>query len=256
MANGPFDLSGEVAFVTGGNGGIGRAIAIALAAAGADVIVAARDAAKSGAVVDEVTAAGNRCLAVPCDVSRRESVGSAVERATAAFGKLTIVVNNAGFGRVAAPDKLSEDDWDLVLDTNLKGAFLASQACFPALQANGRGKVINIGSEYSLFGSTRNVPYSVSKGGLMTLTYSLADAWARHNIQVNAILPGIIDTDIWGGSLDEPDLRQRMERRTPPAASGCRRTSAMSPSSWRRAQPTSSPVNGLRSMADSTSPIR
>ncbi|MCE7929243.1 MAG: SDR family oxidoreductase [Dehalococcoidia bacterium] len=215
-----FDLSGEVAFITGGNGGIGRGIALGLASAGADIAIAARDSSKSQSVRAEVEALGRRAVAVDCDVTSRTSIDGAVKAALDAFGKISVVVNNAGIGRSSPPETLSEDDWDAVVDTNLKGTLLVSQACFGALVANGRGKIINIGSEYSLFGSAIGLPYGASKGGVITLTYGLADAWAVHNIQVNALLPGVIETDIWRGSLAVPDFRARLERRTPAARIG------------------------------------
>ncbi len=210
-----FNLSGEVAFITGGNGGIGRGIALGLAAAGADVAIAARDSGKSEAVRNEIEALGRRAVAVDCDVTSRASIDEAVKATLAALGKISIVVNNAGIARGGPPATLDEADWDAVVDTNLKGTLLVSQACFPALTANGRGKIINIGSEYSLFANPNGLPYGASKGGVITLTFGLADAWASHNIQVNAIIPGVIETDIWRGALAVPDFRSRLERRTP-----------------------------------------
>jgi 2-deoxy-D-gluconate 3-dehydrogenase len=215
MTDTVFDLSGNVAVVTGGNGGIGRGVALALAQAGADIAIFARDAAKSQETCEAIEAIGRKAAAFSCDVRRRAEIDAAVAGTLSAFGRISIVVNNSGIARLAPHELLSEADWDSVLDTNLKGALLTAQACFPSLRANGRGKVINIGSEYSLFGASRNLAYGASKGALLTLTYGLADAWARHNIQVNAILPGIIETDIWGASLEASDLRTRMEKRTP-----------------------------------------
>lgn len=211
----PFDLTGEAAFITGGNGGIGRAIALGLARAGADVAIAARDSMKSETVRAEVAALGRQAVAVDCDVTSKANVDQAVQAALAALGKISIVINNAGISRGGPPESISEADWDAVVDTNLKGALLVAQACFPALVANGRGKVVNIASEYSLFGNANGLPYGASKGGVITLTYGLADAWARHSIQVNAVIPGIIETDIWRGSLSIPEFRARLERRTP-----------------------------------------
>lgn len=210
-----FDLSGEAAFITGGNGGIGRGIALGLAAAGADIAIAARDSRKSDSVRAEVEALGRRAVTVDCDVTSRASIDEAVKAALAALGKISIVVNNAGIGRGGPPETLTEDDWDAVVDTNLKGTLLVSQACFPALVANGRGKIINIGSEYSIFGFPNGLPYGASKGGVITLTFGLADAWAAHNIQVNALIPGVIETDIWRGALSIPDFRGHLVRRTP-----------------------------------------
>jgi 2-dehydro-3-deoxy-D-gluconate 5-dehydrogenase len=215
VTDNPFDLDGEVALVTGGNGGIGRAMALALARAGADIAIVARDPARSAAVRREVEALGRRAAAFTCDVSSSSDVDRAVNGALAALGKLSIVVNNAGISRAAPPETLSEADWDAVLDVNLKGSFLVARACFPALVANGRGKIINVGSGYSFFGTTANLPYGASKGGVLTLTYGLANSWAQHGIQVNAVIPGVIETDIWSGAFGNDIFRKRIEQRTP-----------------------------------------
>lgn len=210
-----FDLSGHVALITGGNGGIGRGIAVGLARAGADIVIAARNEAKTTAVVEEIEALGRRCLGLCCDVTRRDEIEAAVGRAQAEFGRLDVLVNNAGIARAAPPETMAEDAWDLVLDTNLKATFLFAQAAYPLLKQNGGGKIINIASEFSLFGSPRVASYSASKGGVVQLTKSLAVAWAAANIQVNAILPGWIRTDMTQGVMDNPALYQQIVSRTP-----------------------------------------
>lgn len=211
----PFDLTDRIALVTGGNGGIGRGIALGLARAGADVVVAARDEGKTTAVVSEIAALGRRCLGVRCDVRDRDDIARAVEAALAEFGTLSILVNNAGIARGGPPESIAQEAWDAVIDTNLTASFLCAQAVYPAMVAAGGGKIINIGSEYSLFGSAAVVPYSASKGGVIQLTKSLAVAWAKDNIQVNVIIPGWITTDMTRPVIDNQDRYDDIIRRTP-----------------------------------------
>jgi 2-deoxy-D-gluconate 3-dehydrogenase len=213
--NALFDLDGTVALVTGGNGGIGRGIALGLASAGADVVIAARDAAKTRAVVAEVEALGRRAVGVACDVLVRADVEAAVEAARAAFGRLDILVSNAGVAGGGPPESLSEATWDRVVDTNLKAVFVCAQLAHALLKAGGRGKVINIGSEYSLFGSPTVLPYAASKGGVVQLTKSLAAAWASDGIQVNAIIPGWITTDMTAGVKRNEAFYRGIIERTP-----------------------------------------
>lgn len=210
-----FDLKGEVALVTGGNGGIGRGIAVGLARAGADLVIAGRNEAKTADACMEIEALGRRCLGVRCDVSRRAELEAAVQRALAAFGKLSIVVANAGIAVRGAPHALAEADWLRVLGTNLNGVFFAAQTAYPALRANGGGKVITIGSEYSLFGSPTVPSYSASKGGVVQLTKSLAVAWAKDNIQVNCIIPGWVRTDLTAPVIADRESYERIVGRTP-----------------------------------------
>jgi 2-deoxy-D-gluconate 3-dehydrogenase len=210
-----FDLSDDVAIVTGGNGGIGRAMAEALAAAGAAVVIAARNEAKNAATVGAIVAAGGRASAVVCDVTSRDDLEKAVDTALHAYGKLTVLVNNAGINRLGQPEVHSIADWDAVLETNLTAGLVAAQVAFPAMRAAGRGKVIMNGSEYSLFGAVNNPGYGASKGAIVALTKGLASAWGRYNIQVNAVLPGIIETELWGGSLENEAFRAKMVKRTP-----------------------------------------
>lgn len=210
-----FDLDGRIALVTGGNGGIGRGIALGLAEAGADVVIAARDEPKTAGVVAEIEALGRRCIGVRCDVTDRADVYAAIEATREAFGGLAILVNNAGVAGGGRPEEITEEVWDRVVDTNLKASFVFAQAAYPLLKASGHGKVINIGSEYSLFGSPSVLPYSASKGGVIQLTKSLAVAWAGDHIQVNAIIPGWITTDMTAGIKDSPELHDSIISRTP-----------------------------------------
>lgn len=192
----PFDLTGKAAIVTGGNGGIGLGIARGLAAAGASVAVAARDAEKTRSAVDELRAMGATAVGLSVDVADEASVADAVARAADALGGADILVNNAGIGIRKPPQDYSADEWRRVIAVNLDGAFLCSREVYPHMKRAGGGKIINIGSMTSVFGSDWVASYSASKGGVVQLTKSLAVAWAADNIQVNAILPGWIHTDL------------------------------------------------------------
>ena len=210
-----FDLTGTAALVTGGNGGIGRGIALGLAAAGASVMVAARNTEKNSAVLAELRALGVRAEAVACDILEGASIEAAVQATVDAFGRLDILVNNAGVAGGGRPEEITDEVWDRVVDTNLRAVFQCCRAAHPHLKAGGRGKVINIGSMYSIFGSARVLPYSASKGGVIQLTKSLAVAWARDGIQVNAILPGWITTEMTAGVATSGTMHDSIVARTP-----------------------------------------
>ena len=191
-----FDLTGRVAVVTGGNGGIGLGMAKGLAAAGAAVMVAARNPEKGAAAVADLSASGGSSAFIALDVTDESSCRAVVEETVARFGRLDILVNNAGTSIRKPAESYSAGEWQHVLDTNLTGAFFCSQVAHPAMKEGGGGKIINIGSMMSIFGAGYAVPYAASKGGLVQLTKSLAAAWAKDNIQVNAVLPGWIDTEL------------------------------------------------------------
>jgi 2-dehydro-3-deoxy-D-gluconate 5-dehydrogenase len=210
-----FDLSGRVAIVTGGNGGIGRGIALGLAKAGADIAIAARNAEKLESTAAEIRALGRRCAAIGCDVTKRSDIEAAITRTKAELGHPEILVNNAGVTGGGRPESIPEETWDRVLDTNLKACFVFAQAAYPSMKTVGRGKIINIGSEYSLFGSPTVLPYSASKGGVVQLTKSLAVAWAKDNIQVNCIIPGWITTDMTAPAIENKEFYDGIIARTP-----------------------------------------
>jgi 2-dehydro-3-deoxy-D-gluconate 5-dehydrogenase len=211
-----FDLSGRVAVVTGGNGGIGLGMAQGLAAAGAKLVVAARDTVKSEAAIAALSDLGGVGVFVPLDVADEGSCRAMVEATLDHFGRLDILVNNAGMSIRKPAETYSAAEWQAVLDTNLTGAFICSQAAYPAMKRGGGGKIINIGSMFAIFGAAYAVPYAASKGGLVQLTKSLAAAWAADNIQVNAVLPGWIDTELTLNARREvAGLHERVLARTP-----------------------------------------
>jgi 2-dehydro-3-deoxy-D-gluconate 5-dehydrogenase len=211
-----FDLSGRVAIVTGGNGGIGLGMARGLAQAGATVVVAGRNARKSEAAVKELSALGAKAAALEADVVREAACHDMVQRTVEKFGRLDILVNNAGTNIRKQPQEYSLAEWHQVIDTNLTSAFACSQAAYPAMVRAGGGKIINIGSMMSIFGASFTAPYAASKGGMVQLTRALATAWAKDNIQVNAVLPGWIDTDLTRKAREQvTGLHERVLARTP-----------------------------------------
>jgi 2-dehydro-3-deoxy-D-gluconate 5-dehydrogenase len=211
-----FDLMGKVAFVTGGNGGIGLGMAKGLASAGASIAIGARNKDKARSALEELTADGAPAEFVPMDVSEETSCRQAVIDVVDRFGRLDILVNNAGTTVRRQPEDLTAAEWHRVLETNLTGAFICSQAAYPHFVRNGGGKIINVGSMLSIFGTPYAAAYAASKGGLVQLTKSLATAWAKDNIQVNAILPGWINTELTQGARREVEgLHERVLARTP-----------------------------------------
>ena len=211
-----FDLTGKVAIVTGGNGGIGFGMARGLAQAGAAVAVAGRQASKSAGAVRELEALGAQAMAVEVDVRREASCREMVQKAVDRFGRLDILVNNAGTNIRKRPEEYTLEEWHTVLDTNLTSAFMCSHAAYPHMIRAGGGKVINIGSMMSIFGAAFTAPYAASKGGIVQLTKALATAWARDSIQVNAVLPGWIDTDLTRKAREQVQgLHDKVVARTP-----------------------------------------
>lgn len=211
-----FDLTGRVAIVTGGNGGIGLGMARGLAQAGAAVVIAARNAAKSAGAVKELQALGAKAAAIEVDVRRETSVRAMVQATLDRFGRLDVLVNNAGTNVRKQPQEYTLEEYNLVLETNLTSAFMCCQAAYPAMVRAGGGKIISIGSMMSIFGASFTAPYAASKGGIVQLTKALATAWAKDNIQVNAVLPGWIDTDLTRKAREQvTGLHERVLARTP-----------------------------------------
>ena len=209
----PFDLQGKAALVTGGNGGIGLGMARGLARAGAKVAIAGRDKAKNATAAREL---GAEAISIAGDVTDERACRAMVDEAARRLGRLDILVNNAGINIRKQPQEYTLEEWSRVLASNLTSAFVASQAAYAHFKSAGAGKVINIGSMMSLFGASFAGPYSASKGGIVQLTRSLACAWAKDNVQVNAVLPGWIDTALTRRAREEvAGLHERVLARTP-----------------------------------------
>jgi 2-deoxy-D-gluconate 3-dehydrogenase len=211
-----FSLKDRVALVTGGNGGIGLGMAEGFASAGAHLVLAGRDAAKGATAVQTIVAMGASASFLEADISDEAACADLVARAQSIHGRLDILVNNAGMSVRKRPEDLSAVEWHRVLDTNLTSALLCSQAAYSHMKAAGGGKIINIGSVMSLFGAPFTAAYGASKGGIVQLSRALATAWAADNIQVNAILPGWIDTKLTQDARGQVEgLYERVLARTP-----------------------------------------
>jgi 2-dehydro-3-deoxy-D-gluconate 5-dehydrogenase len=211
-----FDLSGKVALVTGGNGGIGLGMATGLAQAGATVVLAGRNASKSAAAVETLRAHDHQADAIEADVTGESEVAALFQEVMLRFGRLDILVNNAGTTVRKPAHQLSLDEWNQVMDTNLTSAFLCCRAAHALMKEGGGGKIINIGSMLSIFGAPYAPAYGASKGGIVQFTRSIATAWAPDNIQANAVLPGWIDTDLTRGAREQvAGLNERVLARTP-----------------------------------------
>ena len=210
-----FSLDGKVALITGGNGGIGLGMAQGLARAGARVVIAARNAQKSADAVASLQALGSDSFALEADVTNEASVAALFAQVAERCGRLDILVNNAGTTVRKPVDQLALAEWNQVMDTNLTSAFLCCRAAHPLFKQAGAGKVINIGSMMSIFGAPYAPAYGASKGGIVQLTRALAASWAADQIQVNAILPGWIATDLTQAAREQvPGLNERVIART------------------------------------------
>ena len=212
-----FSLKGKTAIVTGGNGGIGKGIARGLASAGADVAIAARNRAKTDAAVAEIRKDfGVEALGLPVNVRQPAEIEAMVKEAAEKFGRIDIVVANAGIVFHKPPTELTVDEWDENIEVNLRHTFVIAKAVYPYMKAAGGGKIITLGSMTSIFGIPFLPSYGASKGGILSLTYSLAVAWARDNIRVNCILPGFINSDLSAeGRREIPGFQEAVEARTP-----------------------------------------
>jgi 2-deoxy-D-gluconate 3-dehydrogenase len=211
-----FDLTGKVAVVTGGNGGIGLGMAGGLARAGATVVLAGRNAEKSSQAVADLKTQGFTADAIQADVTDEHQVARLFQDVMLRHGRLDILVNNAGSTIRKAPEALTVQEFQQVMDVNLTSTFLCCRAAHALMKVGGAGKIINIGSMLSLLGAPYASAYGASKGGVVQFTRSIATAWAADNIQCNAVLPGWIDTELTQGARQQvAGLYERVLARTP-----------------------------------------
>ena len=211
-----FDLTGQVALVTGGMGGLGRPIAAGLAAVGATVAVADLKLDQADAVLAKIAATGRRGLALALDVTQAASVQAVVDRLLADFGRIDVLVNCHGLTKRVASVDFLEADWDRIIDVNLKGAFLCCQRAGRVMLQQGRGSIINFASIGGLVGLPTSVAYCASKGGVVQLTRTLGVEWAPFGVRVNAIAPSSFNTPMVRNVLDaEPEYRNRVVSKIP-----------------------------------------
>jgi NAD(P)-dependent dehydrogenase (short-subunit alcohol dehydrogenase family) len=210
-----FDFGGRVAIVTGAGKGIGQGIAIALAKAGAHLVLAGRHKETLESTANECARFAGRAIVVPTDVRKVGDVTGLVDQTVAAFGKLDILVNNSGVNRRGPSLEVNEEAWDYILETNVKGMFFACQAAGRVMIPKRYGKIVNIGSIVSHFGLGSNVPYASSKGAVLQLTRSLALEWAHHGLNINGVGPGYVLTDQTRSLLEDQHLRERIMHKHP-----------------------------------------
>ncbi len=210
-----FDLGGKVAVVTGAGRGLGYHFALALARYGADVVVCSRTVSELEAVAGEIEKLGRRAMIQRMDITSISDIQSMVEKSANQFGRIDILVNNAGLNRPEWAEEVTEDNWDLVLNTNLKGLFFCAQAVGRVMIKQKKGKIINVSSDAGSVALIKRSAYCASKGGVNQVTKVLAIEWAKHNINVNAIAPAFIETPLTAPMFKEPEFRDYVLDNTP-----------------------------------------
>lgn len=215
MVENLFDLTGKVAIVTGGTKGLGYGMAKGLAKAGADIVVVSRTAADCERVAAEIAAMDRRAIGIPTDISRIDSIHKMVDLAAEVMGKIDILINNAGTAVTKLALKVTEEDWDYVVNLNLKGQFFLAQAVAKLMMEQKSGSIINIASVLGVIVDTNVLPYIVSKAGLIHMTKALALEWARYNIRVNAVSPGYVITQMNEKEFSDPKVLNHFLNKTP-----------------------------------------
>ena len=210
-----FDLTGKVALVTGSTQGIGRAVALGMANAGADVVVVGRSVDNCNAVAGEIRDMGRRALAVPTDITDQAAVQRMVDAAVAEFGHIDVLVNNAGSAVTRKAEELTMEEWDYVTDVDLRSAFMVAQAVGKVMIRQNGGRIINTVSVYGYVGGKLVLPYLAAKGGLAQVTKGLAMEWAKYNINVNAFVPGYIRTPMNDKELENEKVYNSIIRKIP-----------------------------------------
>lgn len=211
-----FEIKGKVAIITGATKGIGAGIAEVFAENGANVVVVSRHQAECESKAAELAQRfGVDAYAHSCDVMDLSSIQSLVDDTVAKFGRIDILVNNAGIAITKPALKLTEEDWDRVLNTNLKGVFFLSQAVAKVMCDQNKGKIVNVASMFGLVGDKGILPYLASKGGVLQMTRGLALELAKYNVQVNAVAPGYVITALNGEELNNPVIRDKIFGKTP-----------------------------------------
>lgn len=210
-----FNLTGKLAIITGASQGLGMEIARFMAEAGASVALIARNEEKLSKLEKELTDSGHQALSVPLDIMDTEKIQSAMKKINDHFGRIDILINNAGTNITKPAEEITEADWDQVLDLNLKSAFFCCQAAGEYLKKSKNGKIINMSSQMAAVGYYKRSAYSSSKGGMTQLTRSLAIEWAKHHVNVNAVAPTFVETPLTKPMLEDPDFQNDVMSRIP-----------------------------------------
>ncbi len=210
-----FDLTGKTAIVTGGTKGLGLAIVQALSSVGAQVVVVSRNAHDCKRVAQDLEDKGRKAFGFACDITQSENIQDLIDNTLQQYGRIDILINNAGVAVTKPAVELTEEDWDFVINTNLKGVFMMAQAVGQVMIQQQYGRIINMASMFGLVGDKNVLPYLCSKGGVIQMTKGLALEWARHNITVNAIAPGYVVTPINEAVLKEEKVQKYLLGKTP-----------------------------------------